>query len=75
MDTCKPRWTKLQTAIFKFLCIKAGQTLSLRSIARSMNVSPTAVSKSIKDLEKCKLIKAVKSDAINLLSIEFNRDD
>ncbi|MGV8162367.1 MAG: MarR family transcriptional regulator [Candidatus Nanoarchaeia archaeon] len=74
MDMYKVKWTRLQTQIFRFLCIKAGQQMNVREIARNLSVSPTAVSKSLKDLEKEKLIKIVKSKTINQLSIEFNRD-
>ena len=61
--------------IFKLLCMKAGQTLNLRGIARYLRVSPTAVSNAMKDLEKEKIIKVEKSEIIKLLSIEFNRDN
>ncbi len=75
MDMYKLKWTRLQTEIFRFLCIRAGQVLNLREIARSLKVSPTAVSNSLKELKKEGLIKVRKSETINLLSIEFNRDN
>lgn len=74
MDMYKLKWTRLQLEIFRFLCIKAGQILNLREIARGLGVSPTAVSKSIGLLEKEGLIKVVRSKKIKLLSIQFNRD-
>ena len=46
----------MQTEIFRLLCVRAGQNLNLRSIARLLKVSPTAVSKSIINLEKYELI-------------------
>jgi predicted nucleotidyltransferase/biotin operon repressor len=75
MDMYKLKWTHLQSEIFRLLCVKAGQTLNLRSIARLLEVSPTAVSKSIKNLEKCGLVVIEKSETINQLSIKFNRDN
>ena len=65
----------MQAEIFRFLCIKAGQTLNLRGIARPLKVSPTAVSKALTELEKEGLITVKKSETINLLSIEFNWDN
>ena len=69
------KWTRLQSEIFRFLCIKTGQILNLREIARSLKRSPTAVSSALKGLKKEGLIKVNKSKNINLLSIEFNRDN
>jgi len=75
MDIYKLKWTRLQSEIFRFFCIKAGQTLNLRGIARPLKVSPTAVSKALIKLEEEKLITIKKSKTMNLLSIEFNRDN
>ena len=75
MDMYKVKWTRLQAEIFRFLCIKAGQTLNLRGIARPLKVSPTAVSNALAELEKEKFVTVKKSKTMNLLSIEFNRDN
>lgn len=75
MDMYKLKWTRLQGEVFRFVCIRAGQTLNLRGIARLLKVSPTAVSNALTELEKEGLIKVKKSKTINLLSIEFNRDN
>lgn len=75
MDMYKLKWTRLQAEIFRFLCIRAGQTLNLRGIARSLKVSPTAVSNALIELEKEGLIRVEKSKTMNLLSIEFNREN
>ncbi len=69
------KWTRLQAEIFRFLSIKAGQSLNLRGIARSLKRSPTAVSQALNDLEKEGLVKIKKAENMNLLSIEFNRDN
>ncbi len=75
MDVYQLKRTRLQAQIFRFLCIDAGQTLNLRGIARALKVSPTAVSNALGGLEKEGLIKVKKSNIINLLAIEFNRDN
>jgi DNA-binding MarR family transcriptional regulator len=74
MDIHKLKWTYLQSEIFRLLCMKAGQDLNIRGIARLLKVSPTAVSKSVKKLEKTGLI-AVKKRETNQLSIKLNRDN
>ncbi|MFH1396374.1 MAG: nucleotidyltransferase domain-containing protein [archaeon] len=71
MDTYKLNFTKLEQEIFSLLCIKAGEKLSQREIAILLKVSPTAVSKSIKNLNE--LIKIEKTKTINFIS--FNRDN
>lgn len=75
MDTYKLKWTRLQAEIFRLLCIKAGASLNLREIARSLEKSPTAVSNALKDLEKEEIVKVKKDRNINLLSIGLNRDN
>ncbi len=69
------KWTRLQAEIFRFLSIKAGQSLNLRGMAGPLKRSPTAVSHALSDLEKEGLVKIKKADKMNLLSIEFNRDN
>lgn len=69
------KWTRLQAEVFRLLCIKAGFSVNLRGIARLLKKSPTAVSNALQNLEKEGLIKIKKEGNINLLSIEFNRDN
>lgn len=75
MDMYKVKWTRLQAQIFRLLCVKTGQTLNLREIAKQLKVSPTAVSNALKELQKEELVKVKKSERMNLLSIELNRDN
>lgn len=75
MDMYKIKWTRLQSEILRFLCIKANQTFNLRGIARPLKVSPTAVSNALKELEKLSLISVKRSKTMNLMSIELNRDN
>src|SRR3990167_8160512 len=73
MDIYKLKWTVLEQEIFSLLCLKAGEKLSQREIARILNVSPTAVSNSMKKLKDSNLIKVEKTKTINFVS--FNRDE
>jgi len=73
MDTYKLNWTMLEQEIFSLLCIKTGEKLSQREIAKMLNVSPTAVANSIKKLKEKKLIQLEKTKTINFIS--FNRDE
>ncbi len=75
MDTYKLKWTRLQSEIFRLLCIKAGQILPFRAIAKALNVSPTAVSNAAKELEKEGMIKITKSETMNFCAVNFNRDN
>ncbi len=75
MDTHKLKLTRLQNEIFRLLCVKAGESLNQREISKALEVSPTAVSKSLKGLENENLIKVKRESKINLLLIELNRDN
>ncbi|HLC74652.1 MAG TPA: nucleotidyltransferase domain-containing protein [Candidatus Nanoarchaeia archaeon] len=73
MDIYTLKWTILEQEIFSLLCIKVGEKLSQREIARILHVSPTAVSHSMKKLKDSSLIKIEKTKTINFVS--FNRDE
>src|SRR3989344_2737274 len=75
MDICAVKWTRLQSEIFRLLCIKSGQNLNLRSIARLLKRSPTAISNALQLLEKGKLVKIKRTENINMLFIELNREN
>jgi predicted nucleotidyltransferase len=72
MDIYKLNFTKLEIEIFSYLCIRVGEELSQRDIAKMLKVSPTAISNSVKKLKKENLIKIKKTKNINFIS--FNRD-
>ncbi|MFH1211739.1 MAG: nucleotidyltransferase domain-containing protein [Candidatus Woesearchaeota archaeon] len=72
MDIYKLNFTKLELEIFLYLCIMSGDSLSQRDIAKKLRVSPTAVSNSVKNLEKQGLARINKTKNINF--ILFNRD-
>lgn len=73
MDIYKLKWTVLQSRIFSLLCLRAGEKLSQREIAKILKVSPTAVANSLNALRDCQLIKVEKTKTINF--ILFNRDE
>lgn len=73
MDTYKLNFTVLDQEIFSFLCLRAGEKLSQREIAKIIHVSPTAVANSVKKLQENNLIKLEKTKTINFIS--FNRDE
>ena len=75
MNIYKLKFTRLQNEIIRLLCIKSGKKLNKREIALNLRVSPTAVSKSLKLLEKENLIKSERVGKINLISVELNRDN
>jgi len=73
MDMYQLKWTRLQSEIFRFLCIKAGASFNLRGIAKPLKVTPTAVSNALAGLKG--LVNIRKSETMNLFSIELNRDN
>lgn len=73
MDIYQLKWTTLQAEIFSLLCLRAGEKLSQRETAKILEVSPTAVSNSIKKLADLRLVKVEKTKTINFVS--FNRDE
>ena len=74
MDKYKLKFTKLQNEIFRLLSIKTGEKMSQRQIAKLLEVSPTAISKSLPLLEKEQLIKIEKDKIIKVSYISLNRD-
>ena len=73
MDVCKLRWTLLEQDVFSLLCKRAGEKLSQRDIANILEVSPTAVANSTKNLKSRNLVKIEKTKTINFVS--YNRDE
>lgn len=75
METYKLKWTRLQNEIFGFLCVNSGKRFNLRGIANELKVSPTAISKAVKELEKEELLRIEKSKTMNLSYVSFNREN
>ncbi len=59
--------------ILSFLCVRAGESFSQRDIAKAIEVSPTAISNSVKRLHKEDLIVITKTKNINFIAL--NRDN
>lgn len=70
----KLKFTRLQSGIFRLMCIKAGRALNQREISKILGVSPTGVSKALKLLEREGLARIERSQRINLSSVQLNRD-
>lgn len=75
MDIYKLKFTRLQTEILRFLFIHTGIKFNQRNIAEKLGVSPTAVSKSLKLLEKENLIKAIKDEKSQTFQIGLNLEN
>lgn len=59
----------------RFLCIKAGASFNARRLSQYLNVSQTAIAKSLPLLEKEQLIKVEKDKESGRLAIELNKDN
>ena len=73
MDIYKLNWTQLEQEIFSLLCLRAGEKLSQREIAKILKVSPTTIKEPARKLKEKNLIKIEKTKTINFIS--FNRDE
>ena len=70
MEIYKLNFTVAEFEVFSYLCIKSGDKLSQRDIAKALKVSPTAISNCVKKLEKKGFIKNVKTKSINFISFD-----
>lgn|SRR3989338_1580860 len=75
MDIHKVRFTNLQQEVLRFLFVKPDIKFTERSLARNLDVSPTAVSNSLAGLEKENLVKVARDKESGRLSIELNREN
>jgi predicted nucleotidyltransferase len=71
----KPKFTLLEREILEFLFLNAGSFFNQRNLAKSLGVSSTAVSKSLKKLENDKLLIKSKDSSTKIISIGLNRDN
>lgn len=72
MDINKLKFTQLESEIFSLLCLRSGEKLSQREIANMLNVSPTAVAKSLHKLLNNEFAICEKTKTINFISLNFN---
>jgi DNA-binding MarR family transcriptional regulator len=70
----KLKFTLLQQEILRFLSIKSGLSFNARRLSQHLNVSQTAIAKSLPLLEKENFIKIEKDRESARLAIELNRD-
>ena len=75
MDKYNIRFTRLEEEIFRVFCVKAGEKLNQRQIAKLLGVSPTAVAKSLPNLERAGLLKIERSKTMNLILVSLNREE
>ena|SRR3989344_4573846 len=73
MDTYKVKWTQLQSEIFRLLCIKAGEELNQRTMAKMLNVTATTIANALPSLEKEGLISREQYKKMNLNIIKLKR--
>ncbi len=73
MDTYKVKWTQLQSEIFRLLCIKAGETLNQRTIAKMLRVTPTTIANALPLLEREGLVSRERYNKMNLHMIKLKR--
>ena len=75
MDIYKSKFTQLQEQILRFLFLNLGKNFNQRSLSKSLNVSPTAISKSLSLLQKEDLIFVKKDKESQTLEIGLNLDN
>ena len=73
MDIYKIKFTVLQQEILRFLFVKAYSSFTERGLGKQLGVSPTAVSNSIKLLEKEQLVSVSKDKESRRLAISLNK--
>lgn len=71
----KLKFTILQQEILRFLSIKSGLSFNARRLSQYLNVSQTAIAKSLPLLEKGQFIKVDKDKESGRLAIELNRNN
>lgn len=75
IDINKLKFTQLQQEIIRFLFINAGRFFNARQLANRLEVSQTAISKSLPLLEKGQFILVKKDRESGRFSITLNRDN
>ena len=75
MDIYKSKFTQLQEQVLRFLFVNVGKNFNQRSIAKNLDVSPTAISNSLSFLEKEDLIFVKKDKESQTLEIGLNLDN
>lgn len=71
----KLKFTKLQNEILRLACIKRGEKLNQRTVARLLKVSPTAIGKALILLKDEGFIKIEKDKMVHITAISLNVDN
>ena len=71
----KLKLTILQQGILRFLSLNAGLSFNARRLSQRLEVSQTAIAKSLPLLERERLIKIEKDKESGRLAIELNREN
>jgi DNA-binding MarR family transcriptional regulator len=71
----KLKFTLLQQEILRFLSIKSGLSFNARRLSQYLNVSQTAIAKSLPLLERNGFIQVVKDKESGRLAIELDREN
>ena len=74
MTTNTLEFTQLQNKIFRLLCIKSGENLNQRQIAKLLNATPSGIAKALTMLEKKQIVNVKRDNLMNLNSITLNRN-
>ena len=64
IDRYKFKFTQLQNEILKFLFRNAGKSFNARDLAGALDVSQTAIGKSLSKLKEENLIKVISPDEV-----------
>ena len=75
IDRYKFKFTMLQQEILKFLFRNVGKSFNARDLARALDVSQTAIGKSLSKLKEERLIRVSKDKNSGRLSIELEREN
>ena len=75
VELYKPKFTRLQEEILRFLFVKVGMVFNAHGLAKNLKVSQTAVSKALKGLVKANLLDVEKDKESGRFSIELNKDN
>ena len=67
----KLKFTQLENEIFSLLCLRSGEKLSQREMAKILDVSPTAIAKSLKKLLNNEFAVLEKTKTINFISLNI----
>jgi predicted nucleotidyltransferase len=75
MDIYKLKFTRLQQEILRFLFLYAGKSFNKRALSKKLDVSPTAISNALENLEKENLIISKMDKESQTTEIKLNLEN